>query len=84
MVPVQKSKQSSSLTNFWPISILPVFSKVLKWLIILLHIIYIQINNLAFIVGILHKMCYYMSLVHGLRQLLTVESLWEPFLDPAN
>ena len=30
VVPAQKSKQSSSLTNFQPISILPVFSKVLE------------------------------------------------------
>ena len=30
VVPAQKSKQSSSLTNFQPIFILPVFSKVLE------------------------------------------------------
>ena len=39
VVPVQKSTQSSSLSNFRPISILPVFSKVLE------RVVYDQIVN---------------------------------------
>ena len=39
MVPVQKSNQSSSLSNFCPISILPVFSKVLE------RVVYDQVVN---------------------------------------
>ena len=74
VVPVQKSTQSSSLSNFRPISILSVFSKVLeglfmiRLLIILLYTTFFLIGSLAFVLGIPPKMCCCMSVIHGSGQ----------------
>ena len=81
VVLVQKSTQSSSLSNFRPISILPVFSKglfTIRLLIILQHTTFFQIGSLAFVLGILPKMCCCMSVIHGLGQLM-LDSMWVPF-----
>ena len=45
VTPIQKTKESNELTNFCPISVLPVLSKVLE------HVVYNQlISYLLFIV----------------------------------
>ena len=81
VVPVQKSNQSSSLSNFCPISILPVFSKVLERVVydqvvnhFTVHNLF-QTGNLAFVLGILPKMCCCMSVIHGSGQLIP-DSMW--------
>ena len=58
MVPAQNSKQNSSLTNFRPIFILPVFSKVLEKVAFNRVVNHFTTHdlflNMAFVVGVLH------------------------------
>ena len=72
--PVQKSKQNNSLSNFRPISVLPVVSKIwsdlflMQWLVIYSNMNFFLQNNLVFVLGTLHRMFCYVLLIRGSRQ----------------
>ena len=69
VVPVKKSVQSSSLSQSLFYLFFPKFWKglfMIKLFVSLLHTTFFQIDNLVFVLGIQPKMCYYMSVIHGL------------------
>ena len=79
VMPVQKSNQNSSLSNFHPISILPVFSKILERIVFnqFVHHFTFRTSSLVSELGILLKMCCCMLVNRGSRQLM-LDSMWGP------
>ena len=76
VTPVQKSKDNYELTNFRPISVLLVFSKILELVVydqFISHLFQVFAHN-----TLLRMSCYLLQIV-GVKQLIKVDLLWQDF-----